>query len=302
MRFGTFSKRVFSVSIAAAAAVTTLGTVAAQASPVPPVANSSLPGTWVNTNSATRSVKQVVITRGDGGRVSVDAFGSCSPSLCEWGLVPAIVYGPTVSSTTGNDFQSNQRFLNADGSEWSRTVLMGHLSRTTAGLRLSLKELTVFEDGSGRHNYRVNETFQPGEGQQPTKAGNAVSGYPIGAPPAPNKAIYGNWKNTSASPAVDTLSIAPSGNVPQVHAFGKCSPSDCDMGTVKGITYGVSISSTVGNNVLAPFSFGFKNEQLLISYGRAPDGTERLTVSNYNEFTDGSGRSNYVMTETFVRA
>src|SRR4051812_43665215 len=114
MRFGSFTKRMFAVGVAAAATVTTLGTVAAEASPVPPVANASLPGTWVNTNSATRSVKQVVITRGDGGRISVDAFGSCSPSLCEWGLVPALVYGPTVSSTTGNDFQSNQRFLNAD--------------------------------------------------------------------------------------------------------------------------------------------------------------------------------------------
>jgi len=29
--------------------------------------------------------------------------------------------------------------------------------------------------------------------------------------------------------------------------------------------------------------------------------TDKLVVTNYNEFTDGSGRSNYVVTETFVR-
>ena len=36
------------------------------------------------------------------------------------------------------------------------------------------------------------------------------------------------------------------------------------MGTVRGITYGPNISATTGKVVLAPFSFGFKNEQLVI--------------------------------------
>ena len=87
---GQFTKRLLGVTLAASAAVTALGGAAAHASPVPPVADIALPGTWVNTNVATRSVKQVVITRGEGGRINVDAFGSCSPSLCEWGLVPAL--------------------------------------------------------------------------------------------------------------------------------------------------------------------------------------------------------------------
>ena len=40
----------------------------------------------------------------------------------------------------------------------------------------------------------------------------------------------------------------------------------------------------------------------MISYARGIDRVERLTIAEYNEFTDGSGRSNYAMSETFVRA
>ena len=79
-------------------------------------------------------------------------------------------------------------------------------------------------------------------------------------------------------------------------------PDQLDMGEVRAITYGANVLSTVGRTVLAPYSFGFKNEQLVIVYGRNADGKETLTVGNYNEFTDGSGRSNCTVQETFVRA
>ena len=84
-------------------------------------------------------------------------------------------------------------------------------------------------------------------------------------------------------------------------AAGQCSPTPCNWGSRRGITYGASISSVRGATVLAPYAFGFKKTQLIIRYSvvnRKP----RLTVSEFNEFTDGSGRSNYAMTETFVRA
>ena len=67
--------------------------------------------------------------------------------------------------------------------EWSRTTLFGRVVRTDAGLRLNLQELTVFEDGSGRKNYRVDETFKLGKGQAPTIAGNSVSSYRLGNRP-----------------------------------------------------------------------------------------------------------------------
>src|SRR5437016_6601874 len=138
--------------------------------------------------------------------------------------------------------------------EWSSTVLLGRVVRLSSGaLQLNLREMTVFEDGSGRHNYTVVETFRRGEGPAPTSNGLPATGYPIGLPPAAYALMAGAWKNTSATPAVDELDISIAGGVPTVHAFGKCSPTDCDMGEIRGITYGANISSTVGKTVLAPY-------------------------------------------------
>jgi hypothetical protein len=295
-------KRVLGGALAGLAGVIALGGTAF-ASATPPIASSVLPGTWANINSATNSVRNIVIQSNGRGGIVVDAFGACTPSSCEWGRVPALVYGPNVSAKTGATFQTNQRFLTSDQREWSRTVLLGKVTRLSTGaLRLTVREMTVFEDGSGRRNFTLVESFALGEGPKTTKDGLPVTGYPIGFPPAALAAMAGDWKNTSASPAVAELKIAISGGTPTVRAFGACSPSNCDMGEVRGITYGANISSTTGRTVLAPFSFGFKNEQLVITYSRGSDGVEHLTVGNYNEFTDGSGRSNYAVSETFIRA
>jgi hypothetical protein len=273
---------------------------AAAATPVPPKASSALSGTWVNVNAASRSVKQVVVTPLRSGAVAVDAFGSCSPTLCEWGRVPAIVYGSSVSAKAGTYFQTRQRFL-AGGKEWSRTTLTGRVVRTAAGLRLSLNELTVFEDGSGRKNYAVTETFKRGEGQKVTKAGLSVGTYPKGAPPAMVAGLLGKWKNVASTGGLATIRISGSTAAPVVTAAGQCSPTPCGWGSRRGITYGATISSARGATVLAPYAFGFKKTQLIIRYSVVHK-TPRLTVSEFNEFTDGSGRSNYAMTETFVRA
>jgi len=286
---------------AAAVAVVVGGfATAAHASPVPPKASAALAGTWVNVNGASRSVKQVVVAPLRTGAVSVDAFGSCHPTLCEWGRVPAIVYGSSVSAKAGTYFQSRQRFL-SNGKEWSRTTLTGRVVKTAVGLRLSLRELTVFEDGSGRHNFVETETFKRGEPVKTSQVGSSVSTYPKGAPPAMVAGMLGTWKNVAHTGGLAELRISGTVTAPVVRAAGQCTPNPCDWGARRGITYGASISSTRGTTVLAPYSFGFKKTQLIIRYS-VIKGRPRLTVSEFNEFTDGSGRSNYAMTETLVRA
>jgi hypothetical protein len=278
-----------------------LAAPAAQASPVPPTASSALYGTWVNTDAASRSVKQVVIAANRIGSITVDAFGSCSPTYCEWGKVGAIIYGGNVSAKTGATFQTNQRFLSG-GTEWSRTTLLGNVVRTDAGLRLKLREMTVFEDGSGRKNYTVDETFKLGKGQAPAANGHSVATYRLGHRPALAAGAQGSWVNPVATGNLAKLTIGGTAAAPVVHAFGQCSPTPCDWGTVRGITYGSSISSTVGTKLLAPYVFGFKKTQLVIAYHRSATGVRTLTVNSYNEFTDASGRSNYAKTETLVHA
>jgi hypothetical protein len=274
---------------------------AAHASPVPPKASSALLGTWVNTNPSSNSVKQLVVSPTRIGNVTVDAFGACVPTYCEWGKVPAIVYGTNVSSTTGLTFQTNQRFLSGN-TEWSRTTLLGQVVKTADGLRLNLRELTVFEDGSARKNYEVDESFKLGEGQAPAISGNSVSTYRLGDRPALNAGAHGVWINPSATGGLAKLVVGGTAAAPVIHAFGQCSPTPCDWGRVRGITFGPSISSTVGNNVLAPYTFSFKKAQLAITYRHPLKGADTLTVTSYNEFTDGSGRSNYAKTEVLVRS
>jgi len=295
-------RRLVQTAVASTAIAVVAGgfATAAQATPVPPTASSALSGTWVNVNSASRSVKQVIVTPLRTGAVAVDAFGSCTPTLCEWGRVPALVYGSSVSAKVGTYFQSRQRFVSG-GKEWSRTTLIGRVVRTTSGLRLSLRELTVFEDGSGRKNYAVTETFKRGEGQKVTKLGLSVAAYPKGTPPAMVAGMLGHWKNVASTGGLATIAISGSIAAPVVTAAGQCSPTPCNWGARRGITYGASISSARGATVLAPYAFGFKKTQLVIRYS-VVNGKARLTVGEYNEFTDGSGRSNYAMTETFVRA
>jgi hypothetical protein len=291
------------VSVAALAALGLVGfAVPAHASATPPVPSTSLFGTWVNTNASTNSVKQIVIDRLPTGApgMTVDAFGACTPSLCEWGRVPAIVYGPTVSSTTGLAFQTNQAFQTGNPAhEWSRTQLLGSLVKTTTGtLKLSVRSLDEFEDASGRHNISKVDTFVLGKGLPATINGISASGYPMGAPPAAVAHLAGSWK--SSGNGVIALKIT-AGASPTVAAFGACTPTPCNLGTVKAITYGTNVSSKFGNVLLAPYAFGFKNEQLLIKLipGTTTD-LDRLQVSNYNEFTDG--RSNYRQTTIFTRA
>lgn len=294
------AKKLSRVVGLAALAATVVGLAApALASPVPPQPSSALSGTWVNVVPSTRSVKQVVIAPSDRG-VMVDAFGACTPSLCEWGRVPAIVYGVNVSAKSGATFQTNQRFL-AGGKEWSRTALQGTVTQTRSGLRLTLRELTVFEDGSGRKNYTVTETFARGRAAKTSLNGNPVPTYPLGNPPALVTGAFGTWKNVSAGGALAGVRIAGSPAHPVVQAFGRCTPTACSWGRALGITYGPSIGSATGSTVLAPYTFSFKRAQLVISYSHPRGQRERLTIAEYNEFTDHSGRSNYAMTETFVR-
>jgi hypothetical protein len=226
----------------------------------------------------TGSVKQVVITPARGGAITVDAFGACTPRLCEWGRVPAIIYGGSVSSATGANFQTNQRFL-LRGREWSRTALLGTVTLTQFGLRLTLRELTVFTDQSGRKNYTVTETFAHRGFARTTAAGIAATGYVRGAPPALAPAAFGTWTNVNPAGGLVSIRITGTSAFPVVQAFGRCTPTACDLGRVLGISYGPSVSAPTGTTLLAPYVFSFKNEQLVITYSRNFFGVQRLTVT-----------------------
>ena len=281
---------ISSAAVTAAALLSLPPAQAATATPVPPAPSTALAGTWVNTNHATRNVVDLVVaTTGRG--ITVDGFGACSPSACEWGRIAGTVFGPDASAATGTAFAAQWNF------GFARTVLLAVYSAPKKVPTLTVREFTTFTDASGRSNYTADETFTKGKPVKVTKTGTAALDYPLGNPVTPVASLPAVWINTAASGNVRAVILTRSGGLLRVRAYGYCSPDPCNWGTVTGVTFGSSVSATTGGTFLAPYAFGFAKK--LLDGTVNPRGT-LLTVRTWTEFTDHSGRSNYQTTETFV--
>lgn len=284
------------ITTTAVAAALLSSSVPALASPTPPAPSPALFGTWANTNPATNNVRDIVVTPSGNG-IKVDGFGACEPASCEWGNIPGTVFGVSVSSPAGKSFEANWNF------GFSRTVLLA--TETRAKFIpipvLTVQEFTTFTDHSGRADFTVTETFvRAGTPISPTRNGTAAANYPLGASVSPALSLLGVWINTSPTGGNIRriiITLGPGGRL-AVRAFGNCVPTLCVWGKVTGITFGTGISSLTGRVFLAPYKFSFANK--LVDGTVNATGT-RLTVQTCTEFTDHSGRSNYVATDTFAR-
>jgi hypothetical protein len=281
---------ISSAAVTATALLTLPPAQAATATPVPPPPSTALAGTWVNTNHATRNIVDLVVAT-TAKAITVDGFGACTPSPCEWGRIAGTVFGPDVSAATGTAFAAQWNF------GFARTVLLAVYSAPKKVPTLAVREFTTFTDGSGRSNYTAGETFTKGKPMRVTTTGTAAQDYPLGDPVTPVASLPAVWINTAATGNVRAVILTRSGGLLKVHAYGYCSPDPCNWGTVTGITFGPSATATTGGTFLAPYAFRFANKLL--------DGTVNatgtlLTVRAWTEFTDHSGRSNYETTETFA--
>lgn len=109
-------------------------------------------GAWVNQDAGTRGVTKIIVTRVTNG-TTVQAFGSCSPSDCDWGTVNAEVYGPGVGSNAyGNAIAISAVFTKG----FAETIVV----LTKKGALVEAQFLTRFTDNSGRANYASTETFK----------------------------------------------------------------------------------------------------------------------------------------------
>lgn len=107
-----------------------------------------LVGTWNNVNPATRDIVKVVIAAAGSG-ITVDTFGACSPTPCNWGNVAGLAYAANVSSSPAIAFSAQYKF------SFSQVILTGHLQ----GKNLILESFTHFTDGSGRSDYYATDTM-----------------------------------------------------------------------------------------------------------------------------------------------
>jgi hypothetical protein len=105
------------------------------------VSAAPLIGTWKNVNPATQDIVEVVIA-GSGSSISVNVYGACSPTPCNWGTVAGAAYAASVSSSPAVAFSAQYSL------SFAQVLVVGHHN----GKHMNLQTFTNFTDGSGRSN------------------------------------------------------------------------------------------------------------------------------------------------------
>ncbi len=114
--------------------------------------------------------------------------------------------------------------------------------------------------------------------------------------------MLGNWTNVNPNTRdIVRIMITDVGGAVEVHAWGACSPTPCDWGTVKAILYAPNVSAPLpadAQYLEADFPQSFAQVKLIID--PTPVGGELRAVA-LTRFTDNSGRSNEVNTDLFKK-
>lgn len=116
---------------------------------------------------------------------------------------------------------------------------------------------------------------------------------------APLSEWTGNWENPNGD--IVAVSIADEGGAITVSAKGKCTPNPCDWGPAAGVAYSPSAATDPAGDtqaIIAVFEQGFARKTMLLD-GRAGN---TLRVHVFTQFTDDSGRSDYVLHGALRRA
>ena len=112
--------------------------------------------------------------------------------------------------------------------------------------------------------------------------------------------FVGEWQNVDPrTGGMTSIAIAPSSPNLDVQVWGKCQPSDCNWGKTRLFLVGNSIEDRSFRNAFAIWQTGFGVKY--VSFSLSPDGN-LLGVQTTTIFNDGSGRSNFRVTERFQRS
>jgi hypothetical protein len=132
-----------------ALAMTTALAVTAINAPAFAGSASTMVGTWVNVDRNTRGITKVIITE-SGNQYEIQAFGSCSPTDCDWGKSALTTYGENVQDATHK----------AGTTQFNPGFAQTLLTVKQAGNQINLDGFTRFTDNSGRQNYHNRHTLR----------------------------------------------------------------------------------------------------------------------------------------------
>ncbi len=109
-------------------------------------------GDWRNVDTNTKGVTRLLIKK-QGAQLSMQAWGQCHPTDCDWGTVRAYGYGPNVSANLNATAQAVSAVFKPSHAQ---TLVIVHKAPNK---RIRAEVLTRFTDGSNRTNYRNVYTF-----------------------------------------------------------------------------------------------------------------------------------------------
>jgi hypothetical protein len=113
----------------------------------------SLAGAYTNVNARTRDIVKIQLDI-TGSAVSVQAWGACEPTPCNWGTKPGIAYSGDVSQNVA----ANTDDISVVFPQGFGNVIL--IIRPDGADRIIVTNLTQFTDGSGRSNYSTTDTFE----------------------------------------------------------------------------------------------------------------------------------------------
>jgi hypothetical protein len=216
---------------------------------------SDLRGTWINIDENTRGLTKVVIG-GSGDIVSMSAWGSCSPSDCEWGEVPATPLTNSVSAPLA----SADRIV----AVYEKSFKMAILNAYRVGEKLVVDNATDFKDNRSDtfHSYtfkRMPVWVTPGIVNTPVIINPGVLPKPVldlslFQPVSNLDQLEGVWTNVDANTrGITKIKINVDGADVKSRAWGSCSPSDCDWGWVAAqpLTASISDAPETANSILS---------------------------------------------------
>ncbi|MEN6370077.1 MAG: hypothetical protein ABFD77_10350 [Thermotogota bacterium] len=111
-------------------------------------------------------------------------------------------------------------------------------------------------------------------------------------------AFLGTWVNVDCNTGGCTRFVI-SGMGPDslvFQGYGACHPTDCTWSPAELVVYADSVSDTQ-----AFYASWISNEGFAVSIGTLRFQGPCLVLTLYTRFVDGSGRSNYMTTDTFRR-
>jgi hypothetical protein len=116
----------------------------------------------------------------------------------------------------------------------------------------------------------------------------------------PIKKIVGTWVNNNIkTEGITKLIVTKAGNRHSVHLFGKCNPTDCDLG--KRLLRSSFWENSGSTHIETTYKESTVVRNLEIHLIGIPDLSPpaEIRVSFSNRFTDNSGKPSYSIDETF---